>query len=84
MLIVRVRGLPAKTKVTLKLNVGKSKQSARKKAKANGRVRFKMLLSKRIRKALSDEKLKKFKLKVTARPPGEPASSVTFRKRLRG
>jgi hypothetical protein len=83
-LIVKVRGLPAKTKVTLKLTVGGSKQSARKKAKANGRVRFKMLLSKRIRKALSDEKLKKFKLKVTARPPGEPASSVTFRKRLRG
>jgi hypothetical protein len=83
-LIVKVRGLPAKTKVKLKLTVGGSKQSARKKAKANGRVKFKMQLSKRIRKALRDEKVRKFKLKVTARPPGEPASSVTFRKRIRG
>jgi hypothetical protein len=83
-LIVKVKGLPAKTKVKLKLTVGKSKQSARKKAKANGRVRFKVQLSKRIRKALSDRTVKKFKLKVTARPPGEPASSVTFTKRIRG
>jgi hypothetical protein len=83
-LIVKVRGLPAKTKVKLKLTVGKSKQSARKKAKANGRAKFKMQLSKRIRKALSDKSVKKFKLRVTARPPGEPASSVTFTKRIRG
>jgi hypothetical protein len=83
-LVVKVRGLPAKTKVKLKLTVGKSKQSARKKAKANGRVRFKMRLSKRIRKALQDEKVKRFKLRVTARPPGEPASSVTFKKKIKG
>jgi hypothetical protein len=81
-LIVTVKGLPARTKVKLKLTVGKSKQSARKKAKANGRVRFKLRLSKRIRKALRDKTVKKFKLKVTAKPPGEPASSVTFKKAL--
>jgi hypothetical protein len=83
-LIVRVRGLPAKTKVKLRLTAGKDKQSARKKAKANGRVRFKLTLSKRIRKALRDRKLRRVRLKVTAMPPGEPPSSVTLTKALKG
>jgi hypothetical protein len=83
-LLVKVLGLPAKTKVKLRLTVGKSKQSARKKAKANGRARFKPSLSKRIRKALLDKKVKKFKLKVTASPPGEPSSSITLTKKLKG
>ena len=83
-LIVRVRGLPAKTKVKLRLTAGKDKQSARKHAKANGRVRFKLTLSKRIRKALRDRELKRARLKVTAMPPGEPPSSVTLTKALKG
>jgi hypothetical protein len=82
-LMVKVRGLPAKTKVKLRLTAGKSKQSARKKGKANGRVKFKMTLSKRVRKALRDRKLKRVKLKVTAMPPGERPSSVTLTKALK-
>jgi hypothetical protein len=83
-LSVRVIGLPAKTKVTLKLIVGKSKQTARKKAKANGSARFKPALSKRIRKALLDETVKKLKLKVTAVTPNGGSDSVTLAKKLKG
>jgi hypothetical protein len=83
-LLVKVRGLPAKSKVKLRLTVGKSKQTARKKAKSNGRVTFRLTLAKRIRKALLDDTVKRFRLKVTALPFGQRPSSVTFTKRIKG
>ncbi len=82
-LVVRIRGLPKGSKAKLKLRVGKSKQVARKKARRNGTARFRMTLSKRIRKALHDDGVKRFILRVTALPPEDPPSSVTFNKRLR-
>jgi hypothetical protein len=83
-LILKVRKLPAKTRVTVKLKAGKSKQTARKRAKVSGRANFKIILSKRIRKALRDRKVKKMKIKITAATPDEGTSSVTLTKRLKG
>jgi hypothetical protein len=83
-LIVSIRGLPTGSKAKLRLKVGKRKQLARKKGKPNGRVRFKVTLSKRIRKELLDDAVKRFRLRVTALPPADPPSSVNFDKRIRG
>jgi hypothetical protein len=78
----RVHGLPAKTVVAVRLLVGGSKQTARKKANQRGLAIFKPALSKRIRKALHKEKVRHYMVRVTASPPGERPSSVTLTKRL--
>jgi hypothetical protein len=78
----RVHGLPAKTVVAVRLLVGGSKQTARKKANRRGLAVFKPALSKRIRKALHKEKVRHYMVKVTASPPGERPSSVTLTKKL--
>ena len=78
----RVHGLPAKTVVKVRLIVGGSKQTARKKANKRGLAIFKPALSKRIRKALHKKKVRHYMVKVTASPPGERPSSVTLTKRL--
>jgi hypothetical protein len=82
-LLVKVSGLPAKTKVRLQIKVGKRKQNATKKANAKGRAKLKVTLSKRIRKALADRKVRKAILKVTATPPGQRASSVVIKQKLK-
>ncbi len=81
-LIIRLHGLPAKTRVKLKLTAGGAKQSARKKANTRGRLTFKLVLSKRVRKAIRRKSLKKVKIKLTATPPGGGRSSVTLKKRI--
>jgi hypothetical protein len=81
-LLVSVRGVPARCVLKLRLSVGGSKQLARKKANARGRAAFKLRFSKRIRKALHRKRVKLARVKLTARPPGQGASSVTIRKRL--
>ena len=82
-LVVKVTGLPVKTRLRLQIRVGKRKQTATKKADAKGRARFKVTLSKRIRKALRDRKVKKATLKVTATPPGQKPSSVSVKQKLK-
>jgi hypothetical protein len=78
----RVHGLPAKTVVKVRLFVGGSKQTARKKANKRGLAIFKPALSKRIRKALHKKKVRHYRVKVTASPPSERPSSVTLTKGL--
>jgi hypothetical protein len=78
----RVHGLPAKTVVKVRLLVGGSKQTARKKTNQRGLAIFKPALSKRIRKALHKKKVRRYIVKVTASPPGERPSSVTLTTRL--
>jgi hypothetical protein len=78
----RVHGLPGKTVVKVRLFVGGSKQTARKKANKRGLAIFKPSLSKRIRKALHKKKVRHYRVKVTASPPGERPSSVTLTKGL--
>ncbi len=83
-LIVRLHGLPAKTKVKLRLKAGRVKQTARKRAKTNGRLTFKLVLSKRVRKAIRRPKLKRVKLIFTASPPDQGASRLKLSKRIQG
>jgi hypothetical protein len=78
----RAHGLPAKTVVKVTLFVGGSKQTARKKASKRGLAIFKPSLSKRIRKALHKKKVRHYRVKVTASPPGEQRSSITLTKKL--
>ncbi len=79
-----VRDLPAQTVVTIKFFAGKVHVKARKKAKSGGRVRFKVRLAKKIRRALQDEKLKKVRIRVSANPPDERTSSVVLKRGLKG
>ncbi len=83
-LIVRLHGLPAKTRVKLKLIAHGAKQSARRKANRNGRLTFKLVLSKRIRKALRKPKVKRVRLRFKASPPDEASSHLTLTKRIQG
>lgn len=78
-----VNGLPAKTVVKIRLVVGGSKQTARKRASKRGLARFKPALSKRIRKALHKTKVKRYRVKITAMPPDERPSSVTLTSKLK-
>jgi hypothetical protein len=82
-LVVALHGLPGRTKVKLKLSVGGAKQSARRRARANGRLTFRLVLSRRIRKALHKPRLKRARVRLTATPPGEAASSLTLSTRIR-
>lgn len=82
-LIVKLRRLPPRTKISLKLKVGKAKQTATKKADGKGRAKLKVTLSKRIRKALADTKVKKASLRITATPPGEKRSSIAVKQKLK-
>jgi hypothetical protein len=66
----------------VRLLVGGSKQTARKKANKRGLAIFKPALSRRIRKALHKKKVSHYRVKVTASPPGERPSSVTLTKGL--
>jgi hypothetical protein len=79
----KVHGLPAKTVVKVRLILGGSKQTARKRASKRGLASFRPALSKRIRKALHRKKVKRYRVKVTATPPGERSSSVTLTKKLK-
>jgi hypothetical protein len=80
---VTVKGLPGKSVVKVKLFVGGSKQTARKKASKRGKARFKPTLSKRIRKALRKHANKRFRLRVTVSPPADTSSSIALTRRIR-
>jgi hypothetical protein len=82
-LMVKVRGLPTGTAVKLALNAGKGQLKAQKKARTGGIVKFTLRLSSKIRAALQSETLKKVTIRIVATPPGDSASSVTLRPRLR-
>jgi hypothetical protein len=81
---VRVVRLPPRTKVKLRLIARGAKQSARKKARRSGKAIFKMVLSKRIRKALRKPRLKRVRLRFVAITPANERSRVTVAKRVRG
>jgi hypothetical protein len=82
-LIAKLRGLPPKTKITLKVKIGKAKQTATRKADRKGRAKLKATLSKRIRKALHDRKTKRAKITITALPPGDTASRIVLKPKLK-
>ncbi len=79
----RVRGLPKGTVVRVKLKAGKRHVKARKKEKLKGTVKFKLHLSKKLRKALHDPRLKRARVTFTASPPGDTTSRVVFRPKLK-
>jgi hypothetical protein len=78
-----VKGLPKGTVVRVKLKAGRRHIKARKKEKSRGTVKFKLRLSKKLRKALHDPKLKRAKVTFSAAPPGERTSRVVFKPKLK-
>jgi hypothetical protein len=80
---VRFVRVPAKTKLKLKLKVGGRKQTATRKANPRGRAKLKVTLSKRIRKALRNHRVRKAILRITAAPPDDTRSRVTIKKKLK-
>jgi hypothetical protein len=80
---VRVHGLPAGTVIKLKLGAGKAHLKARKKADKKGVAKFKLTLPRKFRAALSSAKVKLVRMTVIAAPPGDTASKVKLKQRLK-
>ncbi len=80
---VKVRGLPVNTVIKLKLGAGKAVVKARKKAGKNGVTKFNSALPRKFRKALNSANVKLVKLTVTAAPPGDSASKVKLKQKLK-
>ncbi len=78
-----VRGLPKGTVIRVKLKAGKRHIKARKKEKSRGTVKFKVHLSKKLRRALHDHRLKRAKVIFTASPPGDTHSKVVLKPKLK-
>jgi hypothetical protein len=82
-LLVRVRGLPARTAAGLDLKAGSAHLQGRRLAPADGLVKFDILLSGKVREALLSERVRDVVVRISASPPGDTKSEVTLRPKLK-
>lgn len=79
---VALKGLPARTKVTVVLTAGATRLGTQTGTATSGRVTLKVKLGRKARRAIRRKTLKKLKLVVTTTPPGTAASKVTIERKL--
>jgi hypothetical protein len=79
---IKVKGVPASTKLTLTVKGRKTLLSAKKTASRTGTATFTLKLGAKVRRALKVKSLKAVKFVFKATPPAQKKSSLTITKRL--
>lgn len=79
---IKVKGVPASTKLTLTVKGKKTLLSAKRTASRTGTATFTLKLGAKVRRALRVKSLKAVKFAFTATPPGQKKSSLTITKKL--
>lgn len=79
---IKVKGVPASTKLTLAVKGKKTLLSAKKTASRTGTATFTLKFGAKARRALKAKSLKAVKFAFTATPPAQKKSSLTITKKL--
>jgi hypothetical protein len=80
---VRLRRLPARTKVKLTLTIGARHITITRTASSAGTITFTIKLSKALRAALASHSRTSFRVTVSVTPPGDSASSISKTSKLK-